>query len=104
MGSISNIIKFAFDHSFAAFIKADSPASISRYMLTIEFFTMLLGYWFVAANPPDSLIAVFYATLAYVFGDKFTPVIKDKLSTVTKKNATADAQGSVTTEKEPSSI
>ncbi len=102
MSSISNIIKFAFDHSFAAFIKADSPASISRYMLTIEFFTMLIGYWFVAANPPDSLIAVFYATLAYVFGDKFTPVIKDKITSVTKKNT--DAQGSVTTEKEPSSI
>ncbi len=82
----ANAAKFVFDHTLAAFIKADSVASISRYMLTIEFFTMLFGYWFVANNPPETLMNVFYATLVYVFGDKFTPVVKEKIAGFKKKN------------------
>ena len=88
----ANATKFVFDHTLAAFIKADSTASIGRYMLTIEFFTMLLGYWFVANNPPETLLNVFYATMVYVFGDKFTPIVKGKLSTLGAKKAEAKAE------------
>jgi hypothetical protein len=84
-------LKFIFDHTVAAFIRADSPASIGRYMLTFEFFTMMFGYWFHATNPPDSLQNVFYGTMIYVFGDKFTPVIKDKLGKLTVKTKQDDS-------------
>ena len=111
MNKLTELAKFVFDNTLAAFIKADSVASIGRYMLTIEFFTMLFGYWFVAADPPETLLSVFFATMVYVFGDKFVAPIKEKISgaKVTTASApppqpTVEAQASVTKEKEPDSI
>jgi hypothetical protein len=98
MNAVSQFVKFLFDHSFAAFIKADSPASIGRYMLTFEFFTMLLVYWFHNMNPPDTLESVFYATLLYVMGDKFVKPVSALIhkkavgATTKQENKSAPAQ------------
>lgn len=98
MNAILRLLKFSFNHSFAAFVKADSPASIGRYMLTFEFFTMLFVYWFHNMNPPDTLESVFYATMLYVMGDKFvkpvSALIQKKAtgSTTKQENKPAPAQ------------
>lgn len=91
MSYIFTFLKFVFDHTLAAFIKADSPASIGRYMLTIEFFTMLFLYWFKNNNPPLSLTEAFYWTLGYVLFNKFVNPISDRLTKSSKPATDASA-------------
>ena len=45
--------------------------SIGRNAFTVVFFTCLIKYWFVATNPPETLMTAFYTLLGYNVGSKF---------------------------------
>lgn len=52
------------------FMSQHTPGSIGRLLLTITFFSSLFRFWVLGDDPPDTMMQVLFACLAYVFGGK----------------------------------
>lgn len=82
------------------FMSQHTPGSIGRLLLTITFFSALGRFWFIGENPPDTMMQVLFACLAYVFGGKVVNYKKyrtDVLAAATTNNVTTKPE----TEKAP---
>lgn len=52
------------------FMSQHTPGSIGRLLLTITFFSSLFRFWVLGDDPPDTMMQVLFACIAYVFGGK----------------------------------
>lgn len=63
-------IKKFLRYTILPFFSSASPGSIGRILLFVTYSVMMGRFWALGVNPPDSMVNVFYAFVAYIFGTK----------------------------------
>lgn len=78
--ALSRLLGKANTYVFKPFLTQYSDGSVGRILLSVSYFTCMFRYWIVNQNPPDTLMQVLFACMAYIFGGKVLDFQKAKFT------------------------